>query len=316
MRSNLARLSACAVVAVLFAGSLAAQAPEVSSLRQGASFAEGPAAPGSIISIFGSRIASSVAGTATSTLSTEIPLATSLGGASVTFNGVEAPLFAVVGTATFDQVNAQVPWNVNVSGGQLEMRVTRGGESATVMVPAADAHPGIFTLQFGQGPAIVTNVAFQGGPSGVVGGTFAQPPGTSGCLGLNNPPNSGCVGADNPAPVGGIVTIWCTGLGPVEPAVANGDLPKEVGPGGFVQVVKAVRVFIGGTQAQVVGGAAALQATSVALNQVNVFVPNIPSGNAVPVQIEMDLSNGGTFRTRADVTMAVRAAPTAVVVLP
>jgi len=312
MRMNL-RLSVFAFVTVFFASSLAAQGPQINSVRQGASFAEGPAAPGSIVSIFGSLIASSVAGTATSTLSTQIPLATSLGGVSVTFNGVEAPLFAVIGTAGFDQVNAQVPWNANVTGGQVEMKVTRGADSATMMLPAADAHPGIFTLQFGPGPAIVTNVAFAGGPAGVVNGSFAHAPGTV-CGALGNPP--GCTASEQAATIGGIVTIWCTGLGPVTPAVPSGTTPSQVGITDLVRTTKAIRVFIGGAQAEVVGGVGALQAAFVALNQINVFVPSVPPGNTVPIQIEMDLSNGGTFRTRADATMAVRAAPLAAVALP
>jgi uncharacterized protein (TIGR03437 family) len=309
MRPDLTHLMVWIAAAAVSVGSLAAQAPEISTVRQGASFAEGGrAAPGSIVSIFGSRIASSVAGTATSTLSTQIPLATSLGGVSVTFNGVEAPLFAVIGTANFDQVNAQVPWNVNVSSGQLEMTVRRGTDSTTTMVPAADAQPGIFTLQFGPGPAIVTNVAFAGGPAGVVNGSFAHAPGTV-CGALGNPP--GCTASEQPATIGGIVTIWCTGLGPVTPAVPSGTTPAQVGIAELVRTTKAIRVFIGGTQAEVVGGVGALQAAFVALNQINVFIPNVPPGNAVPIQIEMDLSSGGTFRTRADATIAVRAAPAA-----
>ncbi len=309
MRRNLAWLKLSIVAVAFSTGPLIAQAPQITSVRQGASFAEGPAAPGSIVSIFGSRIASSMAGTATTNLSTAIPLATSLGGVSVTFNGVAAPLFAVIGTATFDQVNAQVPWNVNLTGSQLEMKITRGADSTTTMIPAADAHPGIFTLQFGPGPAIVTNVAFAGGPAGVINGSFAHAPGTV-CGALGNPP--GCAVSEQAATIGGIATIWCTGLGPVTPSVPSGTTPAKEGIAELVRTTKAIRVFIGGTQAEVVGGVGALQAAFVALNQINVFIPNVAPGNAVPIQIEMDLSSGGTFRSRADATIAVRAAPAAV----
>ena len=299
-------------------GSLAAQAPQINAVLNGASFDQSaqapPVAPGSIVSIFGSLIASELAGTATTTLSTSIPLQSSLGGVAVTFNGaqapLQAPLFGVFGTPTFDQVNAQVPWNIDVSSGQVQMTVTRGAASTTMMIPAADASPGIFTLQFGPGPAIVTNFAFAGGPADVITGTFAQPPGTSGCLGLDNPPGVGCMGADSPSPVGGVVTIWCNGLGPVDVPVESGNIPPpgQVGPGGFVAAVKQVKVFIGGVEAQVLG--AALTAEFVGLNQINVIVPNVPAGNAVPVQIEMQLNaSGPTVRSRGDATMAVRTAP-------
>ena len=298
------------------AGSLTAQAPQINAVLNGASFDQSaqapPVAPGSIVSIFGSMLA----GTATTTVSMSassmnIPLQTSLGGGatglsqvSVSFDGVAAPLFAVIRTPTFDQINAQIPWNAVVTDGKVQVVVTRDGQAGpAVEFAAADASPGIFTLQFGPGPAIVTNVAFAGGPA-VVNGSFAQPQGSV-CTTLGLPP--GCGVADEPAPVGGAVTIWSNGLGPVDVPVESGNIPTTVGPGGFVAAVKPVRVFIGGVQAQVIG--AALHSQFVALNQVNVIVPNVPPGNAVPVQIEMDLSPGGTVRSRGDATMAVRAAP-------
>jgi uncharacterized protein (TIGR03437 family) len=299
------------------AGSLTAQAPQINAVLNGASFDQSaqapPVAPGSIVSIFGAALA----GTATTPVSMDasmnIPLETSLGGpsrasvlspVSVTFDGVAAPLFALIRTATFDQINAQIPWGVDVTDGKVQVVVTRDGQAGgTVEFSAADASPGIFTLQFGPGPAIVTNVAFAGGPA-VVNGSFAQPQGSV-CTTLGLPP--GCGVADEPAPVGGAVTIWSNGLGPVDVPVESGNIPTTVGPGGFVAAVKPVRVFIGGVQAQVIG--AALHSQFVALNQVNVIVPNVPAGNAVPVQIEIDLNPGGTVRSRGDATMAVRAAP-------
>jgi len=302
------------------AGSLTAQAPEIKGLLNGASFDNSaqapPVAPGSIVSIFGSRIAAATAATATTPLSIDmspsIPLQTSLGGTSelsqvsVMFDGIAAPLFALIRRAdSDDQVNAQIPWGVDVTDGQVQMTVTRDNqEMATMVFPAADASPGIFTLQFGPGPAIVTNFAFE--IPDVIHDSFAQAPGTV-CATLGLPPGCGVV--DQPAPVGGIVTIWSNGLGPVDVQVASGNIPPpgQVGPRGFVGAVKEVRVFIGGVLAPPLG--AALHPLNVALNQINVIVPNVPPGNAVPVQIEMDLSPGGTVRSRGDATMAVRAAP-------
>ena len=300
----------------LCAGSLAAQAPQINAVLNGASFDQSaqapPVAPGSIVSIFGLRLA----GTATTTVSMsassmDIPLQTSLGGGatglsqvSVSFDGVAAPLFAVIRTPTFDQINAQIPWDAVVTDGKVQVVVTRDGQAGpAVEFPAADASPGIFTVQ-GPGPAIVTNFALE--IPDVINGSFAQAPGTV-CAALENPP--GCTASEQPAPVGGIVTIWSNGLGPVDVPVQSGNIPPpgQVGPGGFVGAVKEVRVFIGGVLAPPLG--AALTAEFVALNQINVRVPNVPAGNAVPVQIEMDLSPGGTVRSRGDATMAVRAAP-------
>jgi hypothetical protein len=64
---------------------------------------------------------------------------------------------------------------------------------------------------------------------------------------------------------------------------------------------------------------AALSPDNVALNQVNVFVPNIPPGNAVSVQLEMEITVGNQMRvvrTRSDATMAVRVAPAVALVVP
>ena len=310
-----------ALWAAAAAVNLSAQAPEINGLVNGASFDNSetapPPGPGSIVSIFGTRLASQLAPSASTTLSVDtslgIPLQTSLGGTeplsevSVTIDGVAVPMFALIRTPNFDQINAQVPWDADVADGVIDVTVTRDGQAmGSMSFPAADASPGIFTLQSGPGPAIVTNVAFAGGPADVINGSYAQAPGTS-CAALGLAPNCGI--SEQAAPVGGAVTIWCNGLGPVDGAVENGDIPSP-GPGGFAAVVKPLRVLIGGVEAPLLG--AALSGQFVGLNQVNVVVPAVSPGNALPVQIEMNIAVGNQVRTvttRADATMAVRAAP-------
>jgi uncharacterized protein (TIGR03437 family) len=214
-------------------------------------------------------------------------------------------MLALIRTQDFDQINAQIPWDVNVADGQVQVAVMRDGQPATTRTFAvADASPGIFTLQSGPGPAIVTNVAFAGGPAGVINASYAQTPGTI-CGALGNPP--GCSVSEQAAPVGGAVTIWCNGLGAVDVPVESGKLPTRVGPRGYVAAVKPLKVFIGGVEATVLG--AALSSEFVGLNQVNVLVPNIPANGAATVQIEMQVNVGSevrTVRTRGDATMAVR----------
>ena len=143
----------------------------------------------------------------------------------------------------------------------------------------------------GTAQAIVTNFRQEG--DDVITGSWAQPPGSV-------DPAEG-----QPAAIGGVVTIWCNGLGPVSPEPATGDIPS---PGTLAIADKTVRVFIGGVEAEVLGSAV-LQPASVGLNQINVVIPEgVTPGNAVPIVIEVDCGDGNIFRSREDVTIAVRAA--------
>ena len=91
---------------------------------------------------------------------------------------------------------------------------------------------------------------------------------------------------------------------PVIPEPPTGDLP----PGDVPVAAKTVRVTIGGQPAQVLG--AVLQPTNVGLNQINAIVPEgVTPGDTVPIVIEVDCGDGKVFFSRADVTIAVRAAP-------
>jgi len=78
--------------------------PVVSAVLNGASYS-GNIAPGTWVSIFGTQLS---AGTATAN---STPLKTALGGVSVTFNGVAAPLSYV----SPNQINAIVPFKITVA---------------------------------------------------------------------------------------------------------------------------------------------------------------------------------------------------------
>jgi uncharacterized protein (TIGR03437 family) len=123
--------------------------PRINSALNGASFAtSGPGvAPGSIISLFGERLATATAGASAT------PLPTTLGGASVTIAGRAAPLFYVSAT----QVNAQVPYETPT--GQAAVVVAVGGvASAAINMNVAAAAPGIFTFETNR--AVVQNQNF------------------------------------------------------------------------------------------------------------------------------------------------------------
>jgi uncharacterized protein (TIGR03437 family) len=155
----------------------------------GASFAKAPApvAPGSIVAIFGTALAS---GTASATT---IPLPKTMQNSQVLMNGIAAPLFYV----SPSQINAQVPWEVS-GASSLSVQVTSGGAGSNlVSVPAAPAAPGVFGA--GGGSRIV-----HASDSTLVTASNPAAPGeylTVYCTGLGvvtNPPATGAAALSSP----------------------------------------------------------------------------------------------------------------------
>ncbi len=138
--------------------------------------------------------------------------------------------------------------------------------------------------------AIVTNFKLPG--DDVIAGSWAQAPGSVDPV------------VGQAAAIGGVIIIWGNGLGPVIPEPLTGELPA----GDVPMATKTVRLTIGGQPAQVL--AAVLQPTNVGLSQINAIVPpGVTPGDKVPIVIEVDCGNGTILQSRADVTIAVRAAP-------
>ncbi|MDQ6701294.1 MAG: SBBP repeat-containing protein [Acidobacteriota bacterium] len=175
----------------------------------GASFTATPLSPGSLITIFGNNFASAAVG-ASST-----PLPNTLGGVSVTINGIAAPL-VYVGT---NQINLQLPFEV--TPGNASVVVTGpGGASSTGTFAVGQAGPGLFTSN---NRAIAQNQDFS----------------------LNTP--------SNPAKGGSVVVVYLTGQGPLDNRVPTGaaltgsasaTLPYSATIGG----VNAPVLFVGLTQ--------------------------------------------------------------------
>ena len=244
--------------------------------------------PGSIVSVFGNF-------TEQTDVATSIPLPFDLGGFSVTFDGKLGALFGVFTPPGFDQANAQVPWDVDVNDGKVEVRVHWKDASSEVWsepfkVDGAQASPGIYMFPPGTTQAIVTNFKLPG--DDVIAGSWAQAPGSVDPV------------VGQPAAIGGVIIIWGNGLGPVIPEPLTGELP----PGDVPVPTKTVGVTIGGQSAQALG--AVLQPTNVGLSQINAIVPpGVAPGDKIPIVIEVDCGDGQIFQSRADVTIAVRAAP-------
>ncbi len=205
-------------------------------------------APGAIVAIFGADLASETV------LAGEVPLPTTLGETSVTFDNILASLFFISRV----QINAQVPFELTTGAGSVTVQVTRGSETTEAQpTEIAAVSPGIFTLnQQGSGPAAILHAE------------DFQP-----------------VTASAPAQPGEFLAIFCTGLGPVQPEVASGDVAPSTEP--LARTVTLPMVNIAGIAADVTFSG--LAPGFVGLYQVNV---QVPSGVPVDVQDVEVIING------------------------
>jgi uncharacterized protein (TIGR03437 family) len=266
------------VLSLACAGYGFAQTPAVFSggVLNGASFVKGqPVTPGSLVSIFGTNLASQVAQADT------IPLSNSLGGVTVEFvNGdttMNAPMLYVQPDDpthnVTSQLNVQVPWELVPNGttANVDVIVTNNGVSSPpTQFTVAPFSPGVFASN---GLAIAVNSS---------DGTLAWPAGA--VPGLTT----------HPAKIGDVIIVYATGLG----AVAN---PPADGQNSLDQLRNNLvppQVMIGGISAEV--PFAGLSPQFVGVNQLNVKIPNVTPGNSVPLQVQL-----GGITSPASVTIAV-----------
>jgi len=233
-----------------------------------ASFApDQPIAAGSLVAIFGSQFATATA------LADSVPLSTTLGVTSVTFNGIFAPLDFV----TPGQINAQVPFDVFSDGstsGSVNVVVTNGGlTSAPQPVVINPVAPGVFTVN---GNAI----AYFGLGSDSRFGDFAWPAGTF--------PGSA------PAHPGDLLTVYATGLGAVTPSIQSGNNSLDQ----LRTTVLTPTVLIGNVPATLLFSG--LNPSFPGIYQLNILVPQVPTNNSVPIQVQM---NGVTSPAAANIAI-------------
>jgi len=246
-----------------------AQNPSVSNggVLNGASFAAGqPITPGSLVSIFGTSLASKVSEADT------IPLSKSLGGVSVLFvNGntaLNAPLLFASGT----QLNVQVPWEIVPAGDTANVKVIVNNSSVnsnTVQVSVGPSSPGVFASN---GLAIAVNSD----------GTLAWA--TGAVPGLTT----------HPAKIGDTVIVYATGLGAVASPPADGQNSLDE----LRKTLVTPQVTIGGVSAEV--SFSGLSPQFVGVNQLNVKIPSVAPGNNLPFQVLL-----GGITTTDSVTLAV-----------
>ncbi len=220
----------------------------------GASFTAAALAPGTIVSLFGQGLANST------DAAVALPLPTRLGNTTLRVETgsrmLPAPLFFV----SPRQVNFLLPFEI--SDPAVNLVLSNGGfDSAPLTVNIADASPGVFTLsQTGAGPGAVLHADFSP------------------------------VTALNPARRGETLLVFCTGLGPVNPAVPSG----MAAPSDPLSRTNAVpEVSLGGVNATV--DFAGLAPGFAGLYQINAQVPgSVSGGPAVPLVVTLGTRKANT----------------------
>jgi uncharacterized protein (TIGR03437 family) len=200
-------------------------------------------APGSVISIYGDRLAESTVA------APGFPLQTSLAGtgAKVVIQGRAMPLYYV----SQNQINAVVPFGVNINAPQ-QIVIQRGTTlSLPIQVNLAAAEPAIF----GGDGAITVYPANGGVPYAVT--------------------------SANPAHSGDTVVLYAVGLGAVSPAVTDGGLPEHMSQA----TAAAAQLLIGGAAAHV--SFIGLTSQFPGLYQINAVVPDVAPDSAVPVTLRI-----------------------------
>ncbi len=242
---------------------IAAPAPAISLVTNGASFITGPVSPGEIISIFGNPSFPIGPATALSLSSTTCPghctsVPTTMGGVQVIFQpgGVAAPLTYVSST----QVNCVVPYEMlGAASGSVKVNYL-GQDSNSLTLQYAQTQPGIFTaLGTGSGLASVLQYDADGNYRGQ---------------------NS----SSNPAAPGWYLAFYATGEGIIpNPAttgqVVNGTVVPLLGPPNvLIDNLTSTLTYFAEAQGFVSG-----------LMQVNAIIPlAVHTGQAVPLLLSMN----------------------------
>ena len=218
--------------------------PGVSTAVSAASFLPGPIAPGEMVTIFGSAMASDTP--AALTLNAAGLVDNELSGTRVLFDGQAAPLIYV----SANQVSAVVPYALaGKPTTQLQIEYN-GNQSTPAVLQVAGAAPGLFTADSsGKGQGAILNQD------------------TS----LNSP--------KTPATRGSIVVLYATGEGQTTPPGVDGKIAQSTLP----KPNLSVSARIGGIDAEVLYAGAA-PGLAAGVLQANLRIPmDVAVGDAVPI---------------------------------
>jgi uncharacterized protein (TIGR03437 family) len=225
-----------------------------------ASYVASPS-PGAFVSIFGSELADSV------TSAPQLPLPTMLATTSVVLGGVQLPLVFV----SPNQINAILPYGVTTKA-KYQVIVQRGGALSTAeTIVVLDAQPAVFTVdQSGKGQGHIYKIAADGSQS--------------------------LASSAAPVTAGDVLTIYCAGLGEVQPHLDAGvRAPFDT----LEYTVNPATAAIGGVNANVLFSG--LTPGFTGLYQINLSVPaGVAPGGSVPVVLNI------AGQSSVPVTIAVR----------
>lgn len=188
------------------------------------------------------------------------PYPLSLGGVTVLINGVQAPLYLVSPT----QLVALVPFATTGPTASIVVQ-SNGASSNTVTVPVAATAPGVFSLQQnGSGLGAIRHVDYS------------------------------VVTANNPARSGEVVLIYLTGLGAVNPPLADGtgSTGNPLNP-----TVTQPTILVGGQPATVLFSGLS---TYPGLYQVNAQLPTLPAGSAT---LPLAISTSNAYTNEVDIAV-------------
>ncbi|HWC98327.1 MAG TPA: hypothetical protein VG456_16325 [Candidatus Sulfopaludibacter sp.] len=245
---------------------LAVTPPVLSSIKNSASYTTGAVAPGELVTIFGSNL-----GPADLTFGavTNGQRATSVGGYSVLFDGVAAPIYyaSAVQTAVF------VPYQIS---GRPTTQVTvqvQGATSSSTTYNVVTSQPGIYTQNSaGTGPGSILNQ------------------------------DNGLNGPNNGESAGRVIQIYMTGEGETSPGGVTGATTPADGSG-LKKPVLAVTASIGGvalTPQQIVYAGSAPGATN-GVFQVDLQIPAGLSAGPQPIVVSV-----GGVASQPGVTVQVK----------
>lgn len=223
-------------------------APPAGPVVNAASFQTNELVSGSIVSLFGTDLA-------TETIAAVgLPLPTRLGDTVIQVNGDRAPLFYVSPT----QINFQVPWNV----ARHTLAAVSLGRQSVATVPVVSASPGIFTVDHngeGQGAVLIAGTDRHAAPFGT---------------GLGG----------RPVRRGEYLEIYATGLGAVDNEPRSGSLaPADP----LSRTIANSSVTIGGVPVEVTfSGLAPGQVGLYQVNAL--VPDDAPDGDAVPLVLSIE----------------------------